>query len=148
MKEYEIKYLNKIPAFNTVKKKLKLLNQFERTSRFRLVLKTMLRDCNARVQILVQKIDLWKWSLVLNATSQQAKKIGYPSIISLAMIIIGSYILFNGLVNFVSVCLFILDSLLIFAIFSSLNRLHKLRTPNDSLESKNGPKYTPLISDV
>ena len=151
----------------------------------------------------------WICCLVLNETSQQAKKaiglFGLLSTKSLAMIIIGGWIirsytyqLFNisysislnarhespssgqldspiqrlqldspiqdmespssraiGFAKFVTVCLLILDSLLILAILSSLNRLHKLkmpklylRTPNDSLESNNGPKYTPLIYEV
>ena len=102
--------------------------------------------------------------LVLNATSQQAKKIGlfgYPSIISLAMIIIGGCIAAGDVepstiivLLYVCVGLFILF-LLIFAIMFLLNRFRKLkmpklylRTPNGALESKNGSQNTPLISDV
>ena len=112
--------------------------------------------------------NFWKCSLVLNAASKQVKKIGlfgYPSINSVAIIIFGCCVLFAGRNSlddtysstifgflYVTVGLFILF-LLIFAILFSLNRFRRLkmpklylRTPNDSLESKNG--YTPLISDV
>ena len=108
--------------------------------------------------------NLIKSFLVLNATSKQVKKIGlfgYPSIISLAIIIIGCCILFtesssSTIMDLLYVCvgLFILF-LLIFAILFSLNRFRKLkmpklylRTPKDSLETDNGSQYIPLISDV
>ena len=205
MNGYKIKYLNEIPAFKTIKKELKGLpglgefsKQWFRTCSNFLCTKI----CTPRTPFMFY---FWICCLVLNETSQQAKKIGKLSTKSLAMIIIGGWIirsytyqLFNisysislnarhespssgqldspiqrlqldspiqdmespssraiGFAKFVTVCLFILDSLLILAILSSLNRLHKLkmpklylRTPNDSLESNNGPKYTPLIYEV
>ena len=110
--------------------------------------------------------------LVLNAASKQVKKIGlfaYRPIISLAMIIIGGFILFDSghreymsgrisyiVIGLLYVCagLFILF-LLIFPIWFALNRFRKLKVPKlysrtkkGSPESNNGSKYTPLISDV
>ena len=101
--------------------------------------------------------------LVLNAASKRVKKIGlfaYRPIISLAMIIIGGYILFDDRriaiieLLYVSAGIFILF-LMILAFWFSLTQFRQLKIPKlyswtskGSLESKNGSKYTPLVYDV
>ena len=96
---------------------------------------------------------------MLNAASKQVKKIrlfAYRPIISLASIIIGGCILFDAKQNrsnnstiigllYVSAGSFILF-FMILAIRFSLTQFRQFKMPK--LESKNGSKYTPLISDV
>ena len=103
----------------------------------------------------------------MNAASKQVKKIGlfgYPSIISIITILIGSLILFFASLNdgtyldgpypdvtliflYVSAALFVLF-LLIFTIWFSLYQLQKLKMPKLFLRTPNGSEYTTLISDV
>ena len=96
---------------------------------------------------------------MLNAASKQVKKIrlfAYRPIISLASIIIGGCILFDAKQNrsnnstiigllYVSAGSFILF-FMILAIRFSLTQFRQFKMPK--MESKNGSKYTPLISDV
>ena len=102
---------------------------------------------------------------MLGATTEQVKKLGlfgYPSIISIATIITGSFFLFDrnletsDTLNLLYSCstifvLFLMTCIIWY--FATLLRKIKLpklplRAPNELDESKNGQEYTPLVTDV
>ena len=141
MENYKIKYLNKLPSQISFKG-LPGLGWFQ--------------------------MEFWSKIikfLVVGATTEQVKKLGlfgYPSIISIATIITGSFFLFDrnletsDTLNLLYSCstifvLFLMTCIIWY--FATLLRKIKLpklplRAPNELDESKNGQEYTPLVTDV